>query len=558
MSEELNRKVGARLGELSKVLGSGSITPQALAPLVTNTVGVSPLKPTVLEVVRDDESLLVKRQRAATAPPAEQRGVEALANQLRELLGTHTGDGVPRVKFKVFRIEMDSAEAQRVTTLQYMELVTADTKGPHEQHATWTIEWQLGDGPPRIASVSSRDYQATHARLGPSRTLFSDCTESALGANACWRSQLTRGMNHWLWRSQDSEPTSHTGIPGLAVGDVDGDGLDDLLLTQSAGLPNRLLLQNEDGTARDVSAQWGVDWIDGSRGALFVDWDNDGDRDLVVATLGNVVLAENIEQRRFEIREVLPVGDDTTSLSAADYDRDGRVDLYVCAYRADQDLRRGRAEVISGGSAQRFIVYDADNGQPNHLFRNVADWKFRDVTAEVGLDAGNDRFSFIGVWEDYDDDGDPDLYVANDYGRDNLYENHRQADGTHRFVEISEELGEAGVAFGMGATWGDYDRDGRSDLYVSNMWSAAGNHITFQPRFKADNPDARRTLQRLAQGNNLLRNEGGGRLSPVERASGAFMGRWAWAPRFVDIDNDGWEDLVVANGFVSTEDPGDL
>ena len=115
--------------------------------------------------------------------------------------------------------------------------------------------------------------------------------------------------------------------PGLAVGDVNGDGLDDLYVCQEAGLPNRLFVQNHDGTAKEQSASWGVDWLESSRSALLVDLNNDGDQDLVVAILGGVVVAENDGQGRFRLRDVLPSGDDAMSLSAVGYDMDGRLDL---------------------------------------------------------------------------------------------------------------------------------------------------------------------------------------------------------------------------------------
>ena len=116
------------------------------------------------------------------------------------------------------------------------------------------------------------------------------------------------------------------------------------------------------------------------------------------------------------------------------------------------------------------------------------------------------------------------------------------------------------MSAGMSASWGDFNRDGRLDIYISNMFSAAGNRITFQRQFK---PGAPKTMlaqyQRHARGNSLFQAglDGGG-FSDVSVEQGVTMGRWAWGSRFVDLNNDGWEDLVVANGFISTEDTGDL
>ena len=96
------------------------------------------------------------------------------------------------------------------------------------------------------------------------------------------------------------------GTPGIAVGDVNGDGLDDLYLCQEPGLPNRLFIQNENGTVSDVSREWGVDWLEDSRSAVIADLDNDGDQDLAVAIYGSIVIAANEDQRRFEIQTILP------------------------------------------------------------------------------------------------------------------------------------------------------------------------------------------------------------------------------------------------------------
>ncbi len=185
--------------------------------------------------------------------------------------------------------------------------------------------------------------------------------------------------------------------------------------------------------------------------------------------------------------------------------------------------------------------------------RNDGNWLYTDVTAAIGLDENNTRFSFAASWEDYDNDGDPDLYVANDYGRNNLYKNN---DG--KFDDVAPELGVEDMSSGMSASWGDYNRDGWMDLYVSNMFSAAGNRITYQRQFKSDaDANVREQYQRLARGNTLFLNTHGG-FSDVSEDAGVTMGRWAWGSRFADINGDGWQDLLVANGFITTEDSGDL
>ena len=225
----------------------------------------------------------------------------------------------------------------------------------------------------------------------------------------------------------------------------------------------------------------------------------------------------------------------------ADYDLDGDLDLYVVNY-GDRFLSSPN------------IYHDANNGGANVLFQNNGDFRFVDVTESCGLNENNTRWSFAASWEDYDNDGDPDLYVANDFGRNNLYQNNG---GTFKDVAPTADVED--IAAGMSASWADYDHDGLMDLYVGNMFSSAGLRVTGQTRFqqRADET-VRSEFQRHARGNTLFRNAGNNRFEDVSVDAGVTIGRWAWASRFVDINNDSWEDLVVVNGFVTSHGTKDL
>ena len=180
-----------------------------------------------------------------------------------------------------------------------------------------------------------------------------------------------------------------------------------------------------------------------------------------------------------------------------------------------------------------------------------------DVTRKTGLDQNNRRFSFASAWEDYDNDGDLDLYVANDYGRNNLYRN--EGSGTPRFVDVATAAQVEDTASGMSVSWGDYDRDGFMDVYVGNMFSAAGGRVTFQPQFTQRAASETATLvQRMARGNTLYRNDGRGVFQDVSESAAVTMGRWAWASKFEDLNNDGWLDLIVTNGYITNEATDDL
>ena len=452
-----------------------------------------------------------------------------------------------RFEFTLFNIEQGSAW----TTRQYFSMWGPTSEGIREQNASWLIRWKSGS-PPQIDWIGVEEFEQVESRNGRGRPLFSDITASALEHNSSYSEQFLYGMNHWLSRIEDTRPITWFGTPGLAVGDVNGDGRDDLYVCQEWGLPNRLFLQNSDGTATDVAEQAEVDWLPSSRSALLVDLDNDGDQDLVVAMVGAVVLAANDGFGGFSLQSVLSTSQDTMALSAADYDGDGDLDLYVGSYMADLVLGEKRPQHVSVPTPD-FIYHDANDGARNTLFRNQGDWLFRDVTAQVGLEANNRKHTLAAAWEDYDNDGDQDLYVANDYGRNNLYRN----DGG-RFVDVATESGAEDRASGMSVSWADFDRDGLMDVYVSNMFSAAGNRVMSQSRFKPNLSDSERArFRHFAVGNTLLRNLGRN-FGDVSQSAAVSMGRWAWSSNFLDVNNDGWEDLVVANGYMSTDDPGDL
>lgn len=504
------------------------------------------------------------------------KGAAGLREAIRVVVEPFKGATDVRFEAKVFRVVSTGGD---ISTRQYFSISGRTKSGIVEQHATWDIGWKH-DTPgthdekdtkdkPRMQWLRVVEFEQTASRQ-PNGTLFADCTESVLGGTSVYAEQFLRGANHWFERIQDPSRFALLGNPGLVVGDVNGDGLDDLYVCQEAGLPNRLFIQNQDGSASEVSASWGVDWLESSRSALLVDLDNDGDQDLVVAILGGVVIAENDGQGKFHLRDVLPSSEDTMSLSAVDYDMDGRLDIYVCAYFENRESGHNVSVSLPGGATD-FVVHDANNGGSNTLFRNQIskgnNWQFIDVTGDVGLNENNHRYSLAASWEDFDNDGDLDLYVANDYGRDHFYRNDlvnrsnggNGKSGVRRFVDISESAKVENSAAGMSVTWGDYDRDGWMDAFVSNMWSSAGNRITYQNQFKpeAEN-EIKRRYQRFARGNTLLRNRGDQTFEDRSAPAGIEMGRWAWGSNFVDMNNDGWEDLIVSNGYITTPDSGDL
>jgi hypothetical protein len=529
-SEVRSDAAGAQLKRLARWLESGGQDSAALEGVLAPEFRYHP-GPELVEAFQDGTLRARQPGKGARAPLARE---EFLASLLR----SRKGDEEVHAKFKLVRVEL---EPELVT--ETILLLSAQKGAARTQwNAWWRCRWRnQSEGPPQLVELTTLDEEEIQAPSG----LFSDCSEAVLGATSAWRELLLPGLSSWRARVD-----TRLGVPllghaaGIAVGDVDGDGLEDLYLCQPGGLPNKLLVHRPDGTVVDRSAEAGVDFLDFSRAALLVDLDNDGDRDLVVTAAERLLFLANDGRARFWLAAAFEAPD-TTSLAAADIDLDGDLDLYACAYASPYDH-----------SALPVPYHDAENGKPNHLYENQGDFVFRDATVERGLDVNNTRFSFAASFEDYDLDGDPDLLVANDFGRNNLYRN----DGG-KFVDVAAEAGVEDISAGMGVTWGDADGDGRFDLYVSNMYSSAGNRIAFQRRFQAEASGAvRAQYQRHAHGNTLFRNRGDGGFDDVTPASplGVAMGRWAWGGLFVDLNNDGWQDLVSPNGFLTEQKSDDL
>jgi tetratricopeptide (TPR) repeat protein len=375
-------------------------------------------------------------------------------------------------------------------------------------------------------------------------SLFQDVTAHCFGELASFRNQLLGGNPWWRARLDAATGIDVYANNGIAVGDIDNDGQDEIYVCQQGGLPNRLYKNRGGGVFEDITERSGLDVLDDTTCALFVDFRNSGVQDLVVLRGSGPLLFRNDGKGRFTHQAdafrfgSVPQGG-FTGMAAADYDRDGKVDLYLCCYVYFQSEDQYRYPKP---------YHDAQNGPPNFLFRNRGEW-FEDVTAEVGLNHNNNRYSFAPAWCDFDGDGWPDLYVANDFGRNNLY---RNRDG--KFRDEAAEAGVEDMAPGMSAAWFDYDGDGRPDLYVSNMWTAPGQRITHDPAFRL----AMESYKGHTKGNSLYRNRGDGTFEAVEMAQGVAMGRWAWSADAFDFDNDGTPEIYIAAGMLTNKSEADL
>jgi hypothetical protein len=321
---------------------------------------------------------------------------------------------------------------------------------------------------------------------------------------------------------------------GAAAADVNGDGLIDL--ATSGVDQNYLYLNQGDGRFSDVSEQALVKFTPIGSGAVFLDYDNDGDSDLFFAAVGNQILLENRfvpdgEVVFWDVSEQAGVAVDAVGFSAlsADVNGDGLGDIYVCSYNRY-------------GTVMPNSWYQATNGTPNLLFVNRGDGTFEEASAAWGVDDG--RWSYAAGFVDIDGNGKLDLYVANDFGENALYLNDGQ-----RFVDVADERRIKDPGFGMGVSFGDYDNDGDLDLHITNMSSTAGNRILSM--LYPEDHEIRKTLSKQAAGNSLYERRADGTFHEVTDEVGGLSGGWAFGGGFIDFDNDGWEDLYTPNGFVS-------
>ena len=345
------------------------------------------------------------------------------------------------------------------------------------------------------------------------------------------------------------------GPAGISAADYDNDGFYDLFIPD--GVESKLFHNAGDGKFEDVTAKAGLAGLDGVSVALFADYDNDGFKDLFVSRTfkPNQLFHNNHDGTFTDVTAKSGLGSEccATVASWGDYDNDGYLDLYVGRYL---DPRKDIP-----------TTFYARNGEPNQLYHNNHDGTFTNVTVKAGV--GEIGLCLGTVFGDYNDDGYPDIYVVNDFGRKTLYRNNKN--GT--FTDVTVESGTLAYGAGMSASMADYDNDGKLDIYSTNIrsedawyanWPTVGRYMVnswrqgvwvsdmplYMQVMKQSGTNFVKVFQDMASGNTLLRNRGDGTFEDTTAKASANPLGWFWGASFADFDNDGWQDIYAADGWV--------
>jgi tetratricopeptide (TPR) repeat protein len=550
VTEKYHDQIAAILAEWSAGFRVSPQDIRAVEKTLASTFSGTSFHPVESRLIRSGPPAEIRQNKFAGAPALAK---DAFLHDLQSAMNSFSE--VITAEFQMTRIDAGSQPVAasslpgRLRTRVRYELVGSGKDFYREQRVGyWELDWESS----AAGEFRLRSWRLSDETLSRSTSpVFADITAAAFAGNPSYSSQLLRGADYWRTVLDVASGIDIYGHNGVSIGDIDGDGFDDLYICQPAGLPNRLYRNRGDGTFEDITENSGVGLLENSACALFADFDNEGRQDLIVVRTSGPLLFVNqgggkFRQKPDAFRFAHPPQGTFTGAAVADYDRDGWLDIYFCLYLYYQGTDQYKYPSP---------YYDAENGPPNFMMRNQRDGTFRDVTAETGLDKNNTRYSFCCGWSDYNRDGWPDLYVVNDFGRKNLYRNN--GDGT--FTDVAPQAGVEDVGAGMGVCWLDYDNDGAEDLYVANMWTAAGMRLSSQEIFQKNAPEEVRALYRKhAMGNSLFHAASGNAFEEKGVSAGVEMGRWAWSSDDWDFDHDGFPDLYVANGMVSGPSRDDL
>ncbi|HEU4390069.1 MAG TPA: VCBS repeat-containing protein [Blastocatellia bacterium] len=463
---------------------------------------------------------------------------------------------IEEAKFKLDSVE-ETANSRSSVIRSLLWLRGAKSNGqPFESHALFRMWLKAENGEWRITKQNLIHGETVTG----SRDGFTDITLKA-GIDFISHQNPTWSHDDWYPRAFG---IIKYGQGGVSVADYDNDGWEDIFFCD--GTKPTLYHNNRNGSFSDFTVKAGFpkDMLATSV-AIFADFNNDGYKDLFIGngTDPNALYRNNGNGTFSDVSEGANLGGYfVTTAAVADYDRDGKLDIYCGRY-------------LDPRTKLPTTLFYTRNGEGNTLLHNDGGFRFTDVTQRAGVREGGLALGLS--WGDYNGDGWPDIYVANDFGRNALFRNNR--DGT--FADVTKAAGALDFGFGMSTTFGDIDNDGDFDLYISNVHSGQrwygqaatlyqylltsvreGTMLEDLPVYREIYTQAgdnwRSFGDKMVKGNSLLINDGNGHFSDQGEATRTNPFGWYWSSTLFDYDNDGLQDIYAVDGWISGKKKDDL
>ena len=571
-TEKLVLELQPRLKRFAAVF-TGKLAPEDASDLFYDTVAIRSVTPTSKEPAAELESSNADFHKVDLNVEANEEivaGTEA-AEKIRDsaLSAVGKSSAIQEPGFGILSGELSDDQSTFVMETLFEGKCKGDGSLIHGIKGYQEIVWKMDSNNEwKIAQWKQNSFTRKSAR----KPLFEDVTAKSFDKPITEYFDSSKHYDLILKRARDSDMPARLGrffkyfvdwhsmfrYTSCSVVDIDQDGWDDLFVADRWGT-GKLLRNKGDGTFEDITESSGLDLSQTvANCTLFVDFDNDGDSDALIGQSVNPATFYRNENGKFvpdeQVNKYIRRCKFVTSASAVDINRDGLIDVYISTYVTGgsqdfgwleyavdpSDLEELKKRVLKSHS------YLDRCGPPNVVLMN-RDGNLEEVRVDDTLRQW--KCSYQSVWADIDNDGDSDLYICNDFAPDALLRNDTPRGSFEpKFTDISKENFAGGeMGFGMGASFGDYDSDGDLDLYVSNMYSKAGNRI-----FRQLDGDVNQQLRLAAQGNFLFRNNSG----VFKQVAGLEEGDqhvskvgWSFGGQFADFNNDQKLDVYVPSGF---------
>jgi hypothetical protein len=548
---EIGQSIRGRLDDFSHDFAAGD--PDTIAAYFADTFSGGDLGFEARTPISQENGIRLEAWQASpTVTTNRQQMLASLLAYRRQLHATET------TKFKmVFLNRYTDTDANVLLRIQ--NYGHDDQDHPTEDRGHFDVDLVRQDGEWKLTGMK---LMSARRVVGVDSKYFVDVTASA-GID------FNTGVNDIFKQQRYNFAIVDRAAGGVATGDYDNDGYPDIVLAGSEG--SKVYRNTGKGTFEDVTEKAGLGGEIGkyAQGVVMADYDNDGCLDVYLTKTPNVsnrLLHNKCDGTLTDVTKQagLELSSYSTTAAFADIDNDGYVDLYVGVY----------GNALDNSPDPPF--HDR-HGVPDRLYRNNRDGTFTDITEEARV--GDPGWALGMTFWDYDNDGDQDIYVANDFGHKSLFQN----DGTGHFKDVTKESGMFDYGFGMSASPADYDNDGNLDMYTSNIYSGTTWYLQhavkqfywvrlLDPtrtwntaiagwemyRNRGSIRDAFAIGKKFGEGNALYHNRGDGTFESVGVEKGVNIAGWAWGSDAFDFDNDGDLDIHAVNGLISQKRGTDL